>query len=136
MMDAEIGQCRGYFQRWFFSTMKAMCVPFVYSGCRGNRNNFLTEQDCHRTCSAVRDALLEGDRPANVSLPLVRAITGPPVDCVMSPWSQFTSCSVTCGTGFREKTRTVLVEPKNGGQACPRTVTRRRRCHIPPEYCH
>lgn len=58
MLEAEKGVCQGYFERWFFSTMKAMCVRFEYGGCRGNQNNFLTEEDCHRTCSPVRGVVL------------------------------------------------------------------------------
>lgn len=54
MLNAEAGPCRAYFQRWTFNTMKAMCIPFTYGGCRGNRNNFLTEEDCVRACSVVR----------------------------------------------------------------------------------
>lgn len=65
MLEAEKGVCQGHFERWFFSTMKAMCVRFEYGGCRGNQNNFLTEEDCHRTCSPVRGVVLFSLRDEN-----------------------------------------------------------------------
>lgn len=53
MEQADPGPCRGYFQRWAFVPQKLMCVPFGYGGCRGNRNNFLTAEECNNTCRIV-----------------------------------------------------------------------------------
>ncbi|XP_066583949.1 spondin-1 [Prorops nasuta] len=50
MEEAEIGPCRGYYQRWAFNPIKLMCATFIYGGCRGNRNNFLTEEECKNAC--------------------------------------------------------------------------------------
>lgn len=54
MMEEEVGPCRGYFERWRFEPRKGMCVPFGYGGCRGNRNNFLTAQECGEACAVVK----------------------------------------------------------------------------------
>lgn len=27
-----------------------MCIPFIYGGCKGNRNRFETISECHSTC--------------------------------------------------------------------------------------
>lgn len=135
MLNAEAGPCRAYFQRWTFNTMKAMCIPFTYGGCRGNRNNFLTEEDCVRACSVVRDTLISGSNNLVSPVPQTR-FTGDPVNCVVSSWTTWSQCSVSCGQGFKTKTRAILVEPKNGGTACPRTLTKRKRCYIPQEYCN
>jgi hypothetical protein len=42
-----------------------------------------------------------------------------PTDCVVSGWSGFSACSATCGTGTQTRTRTISVNPRNGGAACP-----------------
>lgn len=58
MQESETGPCQGYFNRWHFNLQKRMCLPFIYGGCRGNRNNFLTFEECNNACDAVRGAIL------------------------------------------------------------------------------
>ena len=41
-----------------------------------------------------------------------------PVNCATSGWSDWDTCSATCGTGFQIHTRTVTTEAANGGTAC------------------
>lgn len=55
---------------------------------------------------------------------------GPSVDCRVSLWSDWTSCSVTCGSGFITKTRTVEVPDSNGGKLCPRKLLKRKKCKM------
>lgn len=40
--------------------------------------------------------------------------TGPRIDCKVSEWSEWSDCSATCGLGYRERTRKVLVSPRDG----------------------
>ncbi|XP_014824302.1 PREDICTED: thrombospondin type-1 domain-containing protein 7A-like [Poecilia mexicana] len=42
-----------------------------------------------------------------------------PQDCVVTEYSPWTSCSKTCGTGLRNRVRSVLVPPLFGGAGCP-----------------
>jgi hypothetical protein len=44
-----------------------------------------------------------------------------PVDCVLSGWSAWSTCSATCGDGLRNQSRTVETEPANGGVECEET---------------
>ena len=54
------------------------------------------------------------------------------VDCVMSEWSNFSACSVTCGDGTQTRTRSILSLPRNLGRPCNSTVETRVCPDIPP----
>ncbi|KAG8524418.1 Kunitz-type protease inhibitor 2 [Galemys pyrenaicus] len=47
---ADTGPCRAAFRRWYFDAEKNACDTFIYGGCRGNKNNHLSEDDCMRHC--------------------------------------------------------------------------------------
>ncbi|XP_030767480.1 spondin-1 isoform X2 [Sitophilus oryzae] len=145
MQDSDQGPCQGYYNRWYFDSRKLMCVPFVYGGCRGNKNNFLTSEECMGSCSIVRDAL-SGINPApstSSSTSQTRFRTAPnllqssvdsygePVDCMITPWSSWSSCSVTCGAGLEERFRMIKRPAQNGGKPCPTNLKKKRRCYAP-----
>lgn len=49
---AESGPCRAMLERWYFNPKKRRCVPFLFGGCGGNRNNFESEEYCLAVCSS------------------------------------------------------------------------------------
>lgn len=49
-LPAETGLCRAAHQRYFFNTQTNRCEIFTYGGCRGNANNFMSQQQCQTTC--------------------------------------------------------------------------------------
>ncbi|TNN63654.1 Amyloid beta A4 protein [Liparis tanakae] len=49
---AESGPCHAMLQRWYFLPEKGRCVPFLFGGCGGNRNNFDSEEYCLAVCSS------------------------------------------------------------------------------------
>ncbi|KAM4626763.1 tissue factor pathway inhibitor [Discoglossus pictus] len=48
--ENDSGICRGYISRYFYNTKSKKCEKFKYGGCLGNRNNFMTVEECQTTC--------------------------------------------------------------------------------------
>ncbi|CAI5778610.1 papilin-like isoform X2 [Podarcis lilfordi] len=44
------GPCNTYVQRFYFNSTSRECTPFDYGNCRGNLNNFPTEEECQLAC--------------------------------------------------------------------------------------
>ena len=52
-----------------------------------------------------------------------------PVDCVVSSWSAFGACSLSCGGGTQTQTRTIVTPDSNGGVACP-ALSQSQACNV------
>ncbi|KAJ8267531.1 hypothetical protein COCON_G00127030 [Conger conger] len=50
LLQVDEGPCRANFQRYYYNTFTQQCEEFSYGGCLGNSNNFMTFQDCQKTC--------------------------------------------------------------------------------------
>lgn len=48
-LPADPGPCRGAKPRWVYNGKE--CTQFKYGGCEGNKNNFLTKNDCENACA-------------------------------------------------------------------------------------
>lgn len=46
------GICLGYFVRWYYDVKSKKCKKFVYGGCQGNANRFMTRKECDIACGA------------------------------------------------------------------------------------
>ena len=44
------GGCNGNYTRWYYDHNLGHCLSFLYSGCSGNNNRFLTEIECTNAC--------------------------------------------------------------------------------------
>ncbi|KAJ8257173.1 hypothetical protein GJAV_G00182690 [Gymnothorax javanicus] len=49
-LPLEEGNCLRYTIRWYFHSLVGACRPFIYSGCAGNDNRFLTKEECEEQC--------------------------------------------------------------------------------------
>ena len=45
-----VGNCSSLKIRWHFNSILEDCLPFIYSGCEGNSNNFLSKDKCEAVC--------------------------------------------------------------------------------------
>ncbi|XP_042856111.1 papilin-like, partial [Penaeus japonicus] len=50
LQEVTAGPCRGTYTRWHYSQEDKTCRSFVFGGCKGNANNFLTEDACVQRC--------------------------------------------------------------------------------------
>lgn len=48
---ADTGPCRAAFRQWYYDVEKNSCDSFIYGGCRGNRNRYLSQEKCMQRCS-------------------------------------------------------------------------------------
>ncbi|XP_007115613.1 spleen trypsin inhibitor I-like [Physeter macrocephalus] len=44
------GPCKARKIRYFYNAKSRHCEIFIYGGCRGRKNNFLTAEDCMKIC--------------------------------------------------------------------------------------
>ncbi|XP_026580626.1 kunitz/BPTI-like toxin [Pseudonaja textilis] len=49
-LPADTGPCEALIIRFYYNSTLNKCQKFNYGGCRGNANNFVTKDECHRTC--------------------------------------------------------------------------------------
>ena len=44
------GPCSAFSVRHYYDSQVGDCKKFIYGGCRGNGNNYVSESDCHNAC--------------------------------------------------------------------------------------
>uniref|UniRef100_A0A023FPG5 BPTI/Kunitz inhibitor domain-containing protein n=1 Tax=Amblyomma cajennense TaxID=34607 RepID=A0A023FPG5_AMBCJ len=52
---AEVGLCKAKLPRWWFNTESGKCETFYYGGCGGNKNRYLSKEQCEKTCALPID---------------------------------------------------------------------------------
>lgn len=55
-LDQESGVGSVQLTRFYFNKQNKLCEEFVYFGAGGNRNNFLTVEECQAQCPGAGDA--------------------------------------------------------------------------------
>lgn len=57
----------------------------------------------------------------------------PIIDCILSEWSPWSTCSALCGKGKKTRSRSIIQMPQNGGKPCEKKLVQRHRCKdLPP----
>jgi hypothetical protein len=50
----DYGRCYGHVRRWAYNVSCGECVPFDYSGCGGDENNFEYKDECSSCCKETK----------------------------------------------------------------------------------
>ncbi|XP_059718571.1 somatomedin-B and thrombospondin type-1 domain-containing protein-like [Haemorhous mexicanus] len=89
---------------------RGLCCPGRDRGCLstgrrpdGSSGPCYCDQACARTLDCCHDY----------------THTCPAIPCVVSQWSAWSGCAEPCKTTYRVRTRHIIQEPRNGGEACP-----------------
>uniref|UniRef100_A0A8C2EAR3 BPTI/Kunitz inhibitor domain-containing protein n=1 Tax=Cyprinus carpio TaxID=7962 RepID=A0A8C2EAR3_CYPCA len=48
----EVGSCYEWTSRFYFDSSSDSCSQFWFGGCEGNGNNFVSMEECERSCKA------------------------------------------------------------------------------------
>ncbi|KAG2469090.1 SPIT2 inhibitor, partial [Polypterus senegalus] len=51
LTEPAVGLCKASMPRYFYNSNAKMCQTFIYGGCMGNKNNYLTEEECQAKCA-------------------------------------------------------------------------------------
>jgi hypothetical protein len=70
--------------------------------------------------------------PATVENQDCRSLDHCPQHCEITGWSQWTTCSTSCGTGSQRRTRSVVKQPKFNGTPCPLKLYEFQPCNAEP----
>lgn len=55
MLAKDSGPCYAYSQQYYFNQNTKRCEIFVYGGCGGNANRYLSIERCEKTCHAFME---------------------------------------------------------------------------------
>ncbi|XP_056295328.1 kunitz-type protease inhibitor 2 isoform X1 [Pseudoliparis swirei] len=58
--EPQVGPCRAAFEHWFYNGKTGSCQSFIYGGCRGNQNNYVSKESCMATCTGVTSPAVGG----------------------------------------------------------------------------
>lgn len=62
-LEKEAGHCKALMHRFFYNSKTEQCEEFNYGGCGGNKNNFMTLEECQNFCPAAAAKYIRASIP-------------------------------------------------------------------------
>uniref|UniRef100_A0A3Q4B4Y8 BPTI/Kunitz inhibitor domain-containing protein n=1 Tax=Mola mola TaxID=94237 RepID=A0A3Q4B4Y8_MOLML len=56
--EPDVGPCKAAFQHWYYNRETTSCQPFIYGGCSGNKNNYVSKESCTAACTGKKHTCL------------------------------------------------------------------------------
>ncbi|XP_017282978.1 kunitz-type protease inhibitor 1 isoform X1 [Kryptolebias marmoratus] len=53
LVPVKVGPCRAAFKRWRYDATTESCKVFTFGGCKPNKNNFLSDEECLSACRGI-----------------------------------------------------------------------------------
>ncbi|XP_075555281.1 actinia tenebrosa protease inhibitors-like isoform X2 [Dermacentor variabilis] len=144
-LPPEVGPCKAGIPRYYYNASTHECLEFKYGGCKGNSNNFDSQQACEQRC-----ARKQGSKPPGNNE------TWMPSECKLPP--EVGPCKAGLPRYYYNASAHECLEFKYGGckgnsnnfyslQACEQGCARKQgskpagnnetwlpsECHLPPE---
>uniref|UniRef100_H9G9K1 BPTI/Kunitz inhibitor domain-containing protein n=1 Tax=Anolis carolinensis TaxID=28377 RepID=H9G9K1_ANOCA len=60
LLPPNQGDCYAYMPRFFYNSTSGKCEKFIYGGCGGNENNFMTREECYYACIGTGERDTDG----------------------------------------------------------------------------
>jgi hypothetical protein len=64
LKENTTNQCLAFLIRWTFNSTEGKCQQYIYGGCQGSANLFMTEEDCQAVCHKNGLQAKSDDEPA------------------------------------------------------------------------
>uniref|UniRef100_A0A1I7XLK6 Kunitz/Bovine pancreatic trypsin inhibitor domain protein n=1 Tax=Heterorhabditis bacteriophora TaxID=37862 RepID=A0A1I7XLK6_HETBA len=81
LIEGELGAPASAATRYYYDQAEMKCKQFIYNGRKGNQNNFLTKEDCEKTCEVFTNPCTQP-----ISLPPQTCATIGPDTCGINAW--------------------------------------------------
>ncbi|VDO97861.1 unnamed protein product [Soboliphyme baturini] len=130
-LPAAQGNGKAVLPRFYFNADMKKCVHFMYSGTKGNQNNFLTLEDCRSACHEFRNPCRTGNPHVGLNGRLTHCGSTSPSICPVTYWCHIGATlesSVCCpeGSAALDGSGKRISCSVSGVQKCPKDYW----CHI------
>ncbi len=88
-LKQDSGPCNEKIQRWYFNAQKKKCEQFIYGGCKGNLNRFITAETCKKTCLPTGTYIAERNLTLILSISSAVSIRFDLLNLLHSQWLSY-----------------------------------------------
>ncbi|XP_076335320.1 spondin-1-like isoform X3 [Tachypleus tridentatus] len=140
LTDAEVCEepkkvepCWDYLLPWYFDPKKGICLQFIYDGYHGNRKIPKRHSDCKQFCEMMMSKAPSSSVNTLSTSPAEKTSDLVVLDCMVTRWTDWTSCSITCGNAWKQRRKMVNVKAQHGRKSCPPKMKQRHKCRNIPK---